>query len=142
MRLQSHIRGIKYSVYFYLYHGALLYNLYFLLLSATANLVAAVLTRAIMITFYKIYNAFDATAKTFKMVVDALTNASLKCICRAVVDLLQSFHYHGKQEILSVLINPESKYTSRFSHVFDRLEYIGTDNYNPKIPSDPNKQGL
>ena len=151
MRRQSHVRGIKFSVCFYLDHGALLYTLDFFLLSAAAalatavldlfilsavtSLSAAVVYRAIMSTSEEIFNAFTSAADTFDPVVGAPTNANVEFICRAVAVLLESFHYHGKQDRFSGLIKLEAKYNSCLCHAFNRPEDIDVDDYELNMPS-------
>ena len=112
----------------------------FLIVSAAAARAATILACAIMSTLDEISNAFAAAVDIFKPVVGAATDDNVERIRRAVAELLHIFHYHGKHNSLSGLINPEVKYTSRFGHAFDRVEDIDADDYDPEILSDPNNQ--
>ena len=87
-----------------------------------------------MSTLEEISNAFAAAADTFEPVVGDLTDVDVKHIRCTIVELLQSFHYHGNHDSLSGLINLEAKYTSHFFHAFVRLEDIDANDYNPNIP--------
>ena len=95
-----------------------------------------------MSTLGEISNAFFSANDIFEPVVGAPTDADIKRIRRAIVKILQSFYYHSNHDILSGIINPEAKYTSRFSHAFDCLKDINANNYDPKMPSNPNNQDM
>ena len=95
-----------------------------------------------MSTSDEIFTALAAASDIFELVVGAPTDADVERIRCAVVKILQSFHNHGKNDILSGLIELEAKYTSCFVHAFDRLEEIYAKNYDPNMPSDPNNQDM
>ena len=90
----------------------------------------------------EISTAFVAAADIFEPGLGAPTDVDVERIRRAVIELLQSFHYHGKHDSLSGLIKPEDKYTYLFDHAFERLKDIYTNNYDPNMTSNPNNQDM
>ena len=88
-----------------------------------------------MLTPDDIIASFAAAAVAFDPVIGAPTDYDVKRIHCNVVNFLQSFCFHGSQDILSGLINPEARYLVRFSNAFNRFDTADADNYDPHIPS-------
>ena len=69
--------------------------------------------------------------------VSAANYNNAKQIRRTVVNLILSFYYHRRQDILSGLIRSEVKYRARFVHALDHLETSDKDDYATNVPSKP-----
>ena len=85
----------------------------------------------------EISSAFTAATEAFEPVVGAPSDDDIERVRRTIINLLQSFHFHGSKDSLSGLIKLKARYKSRYGHTFDRLEAIDQYDYDPDMPNEP-----